>query len=96
MVNYALYLKLRDEAVSLLTEEFDTESEGEDNLVSAVQQNMQHSSPLENVASDDSISWGDLLVPGDVGQFMPSNLDLGGSFGTEGPTIQGDFFSWMD
>ena len=96
MANYALYLKLRDEAVSLLTEEFDTESEGEDNLVSAVQQDMQHSSPLENVASDDSISWGDLLVPGDVGQFMPSNLDLGGSFGTEGPTIQGDFFSWMD
>jgi hypothetical protein len=96
MAHYTLYLKLRDEAVSLLTEEFDTESEDEENLVTAVQQDMQHSSPLENIASDDSISWGDLLVPGDAGQFMPTNLDLGGSFGAEGPQIHGDFFSWMD
>ena len=96
MEQYTLYLKLRDEAVSQLTEEFDTESEDEENLMTAVQQDMQHSSPLENIASDDSISWGDLLVPGDAGQFMPTNLDLGGSFGAEGPQIPEAFFSWMD
>jgi hypothetical protein len=96
LVSYAHYLQLRDEAASLLTEEFDTEDEGEGNQVSAVQQGMHNSSPLEHVASDDSISWGDLLVAEDDGHFMPSNLDLGGSFGTAGPSIQGDLFSWMD
>ena len=96
LVSYEHYLRLRDEAVSLLTEEFDTEDEGEGNQVSAVQQCMHNFSPLEHVASDDSISWGDLLVAEDDGHFMPSNLDLGGSFGTAGPSIQGDLFSWMD
>ena len=56
LVSYAHYLKLRDEAASLLTEEFDTEDEGEGSQVPAVQQGMHHSSPLEHVASDDSIS----------------------------------------
>jgi hypothetical protein len=96
LISYEHYLRLRDEAVSLLTEEFDTDDEGEVYQVSAVQQDMHNSSPLEHVASDDSISWGDLLVADDDGHFMPSNLDLGGSFGTAGPSIQGDLFSWMD
>jgi hypothetical protein len=98
MAHYTLYIKLRDEAISQLTEEFDTDSEEEEDLVTTLLHDKQHSSPLENIASDDSISWGDLLVPGDAGQFMPTNLDLGGSFCAEGLWDQthGDFISWMD
>jgi hypothetical protein len=94
--SYEHYLRLRDEAISQLTEEFDTDDEGEGDQVAAVQQDMHNFSPLEHVASDESMSWGDLLVADDDGPFMPSNLDLGGSFGAAGPSLQGDLFSWMD
>jgi hypothetical protein len=94
--NYEHYLRLRDEAISQLTEEFDTDDEGEGDQVAAVQQDRHNFSPLEHVASDESMSWGDLLVADDDGPFMPSNLDLGGSFGAAGPSIQGDLFSWVD
>ena len=94
--SYEHYLRLRDEAISQLTEEFDTDDEGEGDQVAAVQQDMHNFSPLEHVASDESMSWGDLLVADEDGSFMPSNLDLGGSFGAAGPSLQGDLFSWMD
>ncbi len=92
LVSYEHYLRLRDEAVSLLTEEFDTDDEGEGDQVAAV----HNYSPLEHVTSDESMSWGDLLVADGDGPFMPSNLDLGGSFGPAGPTLHGELFSWKD
>ena len=49
---------------------------------------------MEHLSSDDTISWGDLLVAEDA--LMPSNLDLGGSFGDAGPSYQGEQFSWRD
>jgi hypothetical protein len=43
--------------------------------------------------SEDSMSWGSLLVEED-GFFLPSNLDLGGTFGEAGPSYQGELFDW--
>jgi hypothetical protein len=83
--NYEYYLRLREEAISQLTEEFDTDDE-----------DLHVFSPMEHIASDDSMSWGDLLVADDDGPFMPSNLDLGGSFGAAGPSYQGELFSWRE
>jgi len=76
--NYNQYIILRDKAVSLLTEEFDTDED--DDQVIALQP-AQFPSPMEQFTSDDSMFWGDLLEADDDGMFMPSNLDLGGSFG---------------
>ena len=91
---YEYYIRLRNEAISQLTEEFDTDDEGD--RVAVMQQDRHSFSPLEDVASDDSMSWGDLLVADDDVPFMPSNLDLGGSFGAAGPSYQGELFSWED
>jgi hypothetical protein len=90
--SYEDYLRLRDEAISQLTEEFDTEDE--DDQVAVTQQDYLTGSPMEHISSDDTISWGDLLVAEDA--LMPSNLDLGGSFGAAGPSYQGELFSWRD
>jgi hypothetical protein len=92
--NYEYYLRLRDEAISQLTEEFDTDDE--DDQVAVMQQDRHSFSPMEHIASDDSMSWGDLLVADDDGPFLPSNLDLGGSFGAAGPSYQGELFSWRE
>ena len=90
--SYENYLRLRDEAISQLTEEFDTDDE--DDQVAVTQQDYLTGSPMEHISSDDTISWGDLLVAEDA--LMPSNLDLGGSFGAAGPSYQGELFSWKD
>jgi hypothetical protein len=89
--SYQNYLRLRDEAFSQLTEEFDTEDEDQ---VELQQQIYLTGSPMEHITSDDTISWGSLLVTEDI--LMPTNLDLGGSFGEAGPSCQGEPFSWMD
>jgi hypothetical protein len=91
--NYNQYITLRDKAVSQLTEEFDTDED--DDQVIALQP-AQFPSPMEQFASDDSMSWGDLLVAEDDSIFMPSNLDLGGSFGAAGPSQQGELFNWRE
>jgi hypothetical protein len=91
--SYHQYITLRDKAVSLLTEEFDTDED--DDQVIALQPT-QFPSPMEQFTSDDSMSWGDLLVAEDDDMFMPSNLDLGGSFGAAGPSHQGELLSWKD
>jgi hypothetical protein len=91
--NYNQYIILRDKAVSLLTEEFDTDED--DDQVIALQPT-QFPSPMEQFTSDDSMSWGDLLVAEDDGIFMPSNLDLGGSFGAAGPSHHGELFNWRE
>ncbi len=91
---YEYYIRLRNEAISQLTEEFDTDDEGDQ--VAVMQQDRQSFAPLEHVASVESMSWGDLLVADEDGPFMPSNLDLGGSFGAAGPSYQGELFSWRD
>jgi hypothetical protein len=90
--SYENYLRLRDEAISQLTEEFDTEDE--DDQVALPQQCYLTGSPMEHISSDDTISWGSLLVAEDT--LMPTNLDLGGSFGEAGPSYQGEPFSWRD
>jgi hypothetical protein len=90
--SYKNYLRLRDEAISQLTEEFDTEDEGDQ--VELQQQCYLTGSPMEHISSDDTISWGSLLVAEDT--LMPTNLDLGGSFGEAGPSYQGEPFSWRD
>jgi hypothetical protein len=90
--SYENYLRLRDAAHSQLTEEFDTEDE--DDQAAVTQQDYLTGSPMEHLSSDDTISWGDLLVAEDA--LMPSNLDLGGSFGEAGPSYQGEQFSWRD
>jgi hypothetical protein len=89
MEDYQHYLRLRDEAISQLIEEFDTEDE---DPVELQQQCFLVSSPMENISSEDTISWDSLLVAGDL--FMPTNLDLGGSFGKAGPSYQGGPFNW--
>jgi hypothetical protein len=91
--NYNQYITLRDKAVSLLVEEFDTDED--DDQVIALQP-AQFPSSLEQFASDDSMSWGDLLVAEDDSFYMPSNLDLGGSFGEAGPSHQGEPFNWKE
>ncbi len=50
----------------------------------------------EQIESEDSMSWGSLLVAEDDSFFMPSNLDLGGSFGDAGPSHQGELFDWEE
>ena len=77
-----------------MTEEFDTDDEGDQ--VAVMQQDRHSFSPLEHVASDESMSWGDLLVADEDGPFMPSNLDLGGRFGPAGPSVQGNLVNWKD
>ena len=89
--SYQNYLRLRDEAISQLTEEFDTEDEDQ---VELQQQCYLTGSPMEHITSDDTISWESLLVTEDT--LMPTNLDLGGSFGEAGPSYQGEPFSWKD
>jgi hypothetical protein len=89
MESYQHYLRLRDEAFSQLIEEFDTEDE---DPVELQQQCFLTSSPMEHITSEDTISWDSLLVAGDI--FMPTNLDLGGSFGKAGPSCQGGPFNW--
>jgi hypothetical protein len=91
--SYKQYTALRDKAVSLLTEEFDTD-EDDDQVI--ILQPTQFPSPFEQFTSDDSMSWGDLLVAEDDDMYMPSNLDLGGSFGAEGPSHQGALFNWRE
>ena len=91
---YNHYILLRDEAISQLTEEFDTDEE--DDQVIVMQQAQLSFSPMEQITPDDSMSWGDLLVADDDGTFLPSNLDLGGSFGAAGPSYQGELFSWRE
>jgi hypothetical protein len=90
--SYEYYLRQREEAISQLMEEFDTDDE--DDQIAVKQQDHHTFSPMEHIASDDSMSWGDLLVADDA--FMPSNLDLGESFGAAGPSYQRELFSWRD
>jgi hypothetical protein len=86
---YQHYIRLRDEAISLLIEEFDTDDE---EPAEPLQQCHHASSPLEHFSSEETISWDSLLVASDI--FMPTNLDLGGSFGQAGPSYQGEPFNW--
>jgi hypothetical protein len=86
---YQHYIRLRDEAISQLIEEFDTEDE---EPAEPQQQCHLASSPMEHLSSEETISWDSLLVASDI--FMPTNLDLGGSFGQAGPSYQGEPFNW--
>jgi hypothetical protein len=86
---YQHYIRLRDEAISQLVEEFDTEDE---EPAEPQQQCHLAGSPMEHLSSEETISWDSLLVASDI--FMPTNLDLGGSFGQAGPSYQGEPFNW--
>ena len=86
---YNQYIALRDKEVSMLTEEYDTEEEDDIVIITDPE---QLPSPFDNFSSDDTMSWGDLLLEDDL--FMPSSLDLGGSFGDAGPSHQGEPFDW--
>ncbi len=68
-------------------EEYDTEEEDDMVIITDPE---QLPSPFDNFSSDDTMSWGDLLLDEDM--FMPSSLDLGGSFGDAGPSHQGEPF----
>jgi hypothetical protein len=85
------YTALRDKEVSMLTEEYDTDEE-DDQVI--IMDPAQFPSPFDHFTSDDSMSWGDLLLEDDM--FMPSSLDLGGSFGDAGPSHQGEPFDWKE
>jgi hypothetical protein len=89
--SFKQYTALRDKEVSMLTEEFDTD-EDDDQVI--IVHPTQFPSPFEQFTSDDSMSWGDLLLDDDM--YMPSSLDLGGSFGAEGPSQQGSLFDWRE
>jgi hypothetical protein len=86
---YNQYIALRDKEHSMLTEEYDTEEEDDIVIITDPE---QFPSPFDNFSSDDTMSWGDLLLEDDL--FMPSSLDLGGSFGDAGPSHQGEPFDW--
>jgi hypothetical protein len=91
--NYRQYITHRDREASSLTEEFDTD-EDDDQVITL--HPAQLPTPMEQLASDDSMSWGSLLVAEDDSFYMPSNLDLGGSFGEAGPSHQEELFNWKE
>jgi hypothetical protein len=86
---YNQYIALRNKEHSMLTEEYDTEEEDDIVIITDPE---QLPSAFDNFSSDDTMSWGDLLLDEDM--FMPSSLDLGGSFGDAGPSHQGEPFDW--
>jgi hypothetical protein len=88
---YRRYVKLRDKEASTMIEEYDTE---DDDGQEVALHPTTISNPLEQMESEDSMSWGSLLVAEDDSFFLPSNLDLGGTFGEAGPSYQGELFDW--
>jgi hypothetical protein len=90
---YRRYITLRDREASSLIEEFDTE---DDDGQEIALHPAPEPTPMEQLESDDSMSWGSLLVAEDDSFYMPSNLDLGGSFGDAGPSHQGELFDWKE
>jgi hypothetical protein len=96
---YKRYLIFRDGERSKLKEEYDTSSdEDRDQVITAPLQQLFDSppqqlfeaSPLGNFSSDDSLSWGDLLVNLEDERYMSSSMDLTGSFGQAGPSHLGE------
>jgi hypothetical protein len=90
---YRQYVTLRDKEASALIEEYDTE---DDDSQEIALHPAPIPTPMEQLESDDSMSWGSLLVAEDDSFFLPSNLDLGGSFGDAGPSHQGELFDWEE
>jgi hypothetical protein len=90
---YRRYVTLRDKEASAVIEEYDTE---DDDGQEVALHPTPIPTPMEQIESEDSMSWGSLLVAEDDSFFMPSNLDLGGSFGDAGPSHQGELFDWEE
>jgi hypothetical protein len=90
---YRQYVTLRDKEASAVIEEYDTE---DDDGQEIALHPAPIPTPMEQLESEDSMSWGSLLVAEDDSFFMPSNLDLGGSFGDAGPSHQGELFDWEE
>jgi hypothetical protein len=95
-VAYKRYLIFRDAERDKLKEEYDTSSDNDQvitappqQMFSSPTQQLFASSPLGNFSSDNSLSWGDLLVDSEDDRYMSSNMDLGGSFGQAGPSDLG-------
>jgi hypothetical protein len=86
------YMTFRDKEASTLIEEYDTEDD-DSQEVALHPTTIFVPTPLDQMESEDSMSWGSLLVEED-GFFLPSNLDLGGTFGEAGPSYQGELFDW--
>jgi hypothetical protein len=59
-------------------------------LLGSPPQQLFKASPLGYFSSDDSLSWGDLLVEKEDDLFMSSSMDLGGNFGQAGPSHLGE------
>jgi hypothetical protein len=90
---YRRYVTLRDKEASAVIEEYDTEDDDSQEVALLP---TPITNPMEQLESEDSMSWGSLLVAEDDSLFMPSNLDLGGRFGEAGPSQQVELFDWKE
>jgi hypothetical protein len=90
---YRRYVTLRDKEASAVIEEYDTEDDDSQEVALLP---TPITNPMEQLESEDSMSWGSLLVAEDDSFFMPSNLDLGGRFGEAGPSQQVELFDWKE